>query len=64
MVIQQWSKQTFHPHNPEGVSDTPPWFFFFYKFIGKMLNFSVKKKQSRSSRAREQLPQVLEESLP
>ena len=47
MVIQQWSKQRFHPHHTGGVS--PPWthplgFFFFCKFIGKMLNFSVKKR--------------------
>ncbi len=29
MVIQQWSKQSFHPHHPGGVSDTLPDFFFF-----------------------------------
>jgi hypothetical protein len=39
----QWSKQSFYPHHPGGVSDTPPW-IFLYKFIGKMLNFSVKKR--------------------
>jgi hypothetical protein len=44
MVIQQWSKQSFHRHHPGGVSTPPLGFFFFYKFIGKMLNFSVKKK--------------------
>ncbi len=43
MVIQQWSKQRFHPHHPGGVSRHPPLDFFFFKFIGKMLNFSVKK---------------------
>jgi hypothetical protein len=43
MVIQQCSKQSFQPHHP-GVSETPPSrFFFLNKFIGKMLNFSVKK---------------------
>jgi hypothetical protein len=42
-VIQQCSKQSFQPHHP-GVSETPPLnFFFFAKFIGKMLYFSVKK---------------------
>jgi hypothetical protein len=44
MVIQQWSKQSFHPHHPGGVSTPPIGFFFFYKFVGKMLNFSVKKR--------------------
>jgi hypothetical protein len=36
MVIQQWSKQRFHPHHP-GVSPTPPqWiFFFFANLLGK-----------------------------
>jgi hypothetical protein len=35
MVIQQWSKQRFHPHHPGGVSDTPPWIFFFSNLLGK-----------------------------
>ncbi len=43
MVIQQWSKQSFHPHHPGGVSP-PLGFFFFYKYFGKMLNFSVEKR--------------------
>jgi hypothetical protein len=43
MVIQQWSKQSFHPHHP-GCLRHPPLDFFFFKFIGKMLNFSVKKR--------------------
>jgi hypothetical protein len=40
--IQQCSKQ---PHHP-GVSDPPPRFFFFDKFIGKMLYFSANKRDS------------------
>jgi hypothetical protein len=41
--IQQRSKQSFQSHHPGGVANTPPQFFFFNKFIGKMLYFSVKK---------------------
>jgi hypothetical protein len=46
MVIQKWSKQDFHPDHRHsgGVGDTPQGFFFKYKFIGKMLNFNVKKR--------------------
>ncbi len=39
MVIQQWSKQRFHPRLRHPSLD-----FFFFKFIGKMLNFSVKTR--------------------
>jgi hypothetical protein len=41
MVIQQWSKQSFHPHHPGVFSDTPPWIFFFYWENAK---FQCKKK--------------------
>jgi hypothetical protein len=43
MVIHQWSKQSFQPHNPRLSETQTHGFFFLNKFIGKMLYFSVKK---------------------
>ena len=48
MVIQQWSKQRFHPHHTGGVS--PPWthplgfFFFFLQIYWENAKFQCKKK--------------------
>jgi hypothetical protein len=46
MVIQQWSKQSFHPHHPGGVSDTdnPPSDFFFLQIYWENAKFQCKKK--------------------
>ena len=41
--IHQWSKQSFQTHHPGSVGDNRPRYFFFNKFIGKMLYFSVNK---------------------
>jgi hypothetical protein len=35
MVIQQWSKQSFHRHHPGGVYTPPLGFFFFTNLLGK-----------------------------
>ncbi len=35
MVIQQWSKQSFHPHHPGGSATPPLDFFFFTNLLGK-----------------------------
>jgi hypothetical protein len=43
MVIQQWSKQSFHPHHPGGVSD-PPLDFFFLQIYWENAKFQCKKK--------------------
>jgi hypothetical protein len=44
MVIQQWSKQSFYPHHPGGVSDTAPWFVFFLQIYWENAVFQCKKK--------------------
>jgi hypothetical protein len=41
MVIQQWSKQSFHPHHP-GV--TPPLDFVFLQIYWENAKFQSKKK--------------------
>jgi hypothetical protein len=42
MVIQQWSKQSFHPHNP-GVVDTKL-DFFFLQIYWENAKFQCKNK--------------------
>jgi hypothetical protein len=39
MVIQQWSKQSFHRHHPGGVSTPPLEFFFFLQIYWENAEF-------------------------
>jgi hypothetical protein len=44
MVIQEWSKQSFHPYHPGVSPDTPTWIFFFLQIYWENAKFQCKKK--------------------